>query len=99
MDLELAVAQAVHAVHLLERAVHGSGSWEIGFGDIWMNATRERLVDRVVFRATVPQICPLDHTLSLRYDGEILATRMADPFEEGDEISWDIGIASEQPVQ
>lgn len=73
MSLDLAVAHAMYAVRLVERALNERTGWSLGVGDVRVPAVREVRADGVTFRSVLPDVA--GGQLSLYHQGELVAAR------------------------
>lgn len=94
--LDLAVAQAVHAARLLERALHDPGEWSMEYAGQVFPAQRIVHRDHIHFRGTLPAQCWVSEpetVLSLLIDGEVISVRpIAHPGDGEHTLDWTVGV-------
>jgi hypothetical protein len=97
-ELERAVSLALVRVHLMERALHDPGPWEIELGDVRVLARRTIREDGVVLAghfSTAPRkLGIVADTMTLFCHGEAVACRPAVEIpEEGEfEVLWSMTV-------
>lgn len=82
------VSRAVQKARLMERALHGSGVWEMACGDIRVPASRVITEDGVVFKADFPEGIVTGEVVALLYDGQEQAVRPLSVPETAFEVEW-----------
>ena len=94
--LDLSVAQAIHAVRLLERALHDDGEWSMDYAGQSLRVTRLIHRDHIHMIAMLPAQCWLhepDGALSLLLDGEVQAVRQVTHPGDGEHrFDWTLGV-------
>jgi hypothetical protein len=94
--LDQAVAQAVHAARLLERALHDPGPWSFDYSGQVFEAERIVHASHIHIRGTLPSQCWVtepDGMLSLMVDGVVVAVRpLPHPGDGEHVIEWTLGV-------
>jgi hypothetical protein len=97
--VDLGVARLVYEAHVLERAVHDPGPWELGCGHYRVKAWRVLHNDSVTFEAMFVASERMRWPLELYCNGELLLTRPWDDEVIGRgvvKVRWRL---SPQPIQ
>lgn len=81
--LEKAVATALYAAAVLERALHEPEGWELALGDVHVPAVRTVEHNGIVFRSVIPDMPADAEMLVLLHRGELKAVRPVESFDRG----------------
>ena len=92
MDIDTTVARAVLSTALLERALHGDGTWTLAWGPMEVPISRTVVEDGVTFRAEFPEVCHLTPPYPvalLKIDGEPISAKTIEfPGEGPFVVEW-----------
>lgn len=93
-NVENTINRALYHLRLVERALHGSGSWAIRIGNLTVPA--ERVIDEsgVTFVADVPEHCWINRSpeMVLVEDGEDRLVRPVEPSDTGFVVRWGLRV-------
>lgn len=94
--LELAVAQAVHAAHLMERALHQPDGWEMEYSGQRFPVTRVKHFGHLHLRGTMPDQCWMAQpagVIFLYVDGEMVSSRPIEHPGDGEHVfDWVLAV-------
>ncbi len=95
--LDFQVARAVTQAHLLEMVLHGRGEWTMDLDGLAVDAWRAVDDYAAAVEAVFPEHCWLDgatsRSLSLRYNGEVVAVReIPAPGDGSFTVSWSFSV-------
>lgn len=95
MSLDLAVARAIHANHVLERALHEPRGWTIALGSMHLPVVREVFSTGVSFTTHLPALELIQSLpLGLYHRGVLQDCREARPGEDLSEVVWELALTS-----
>lgn len=103
MRLEQTISSALMQWRLVERAVHGRGSWAFRYHGVTVPAVRFIRESRVSFSAHFDPFCPLgegEPMLELLADGEVVRCfALEEPLDEdGAAVWWDLVVEDRVPA-
>jgi hypothetical protein len=88
--LEAHISTAVHRIHLVERALHSTGSWTMSAGDLTVPVTRTIDDSGITFEAEFPEHvwAEREATVALALDGEPQAWKDFEVSDAGFGVRW-----------
>lgn len=99
MSLDLAVSQLVLRARQIERALHDSAPWTMGYAGMVAPATRTVTEDGVLFTAVFPSVCHLQRPsgiLWLRCGSELVGSKLIEDPGDGEfEAEWAFSLKNE----